>query len=106
MSGLEAFFEDDEYFVDPKIIEKIRRRRAQLLIHSYLYYVLDDILVPDETWQTWANELVELQKIHKKIHFYDDAFEDWNGDTGAFLPKDDWVTNMAERLLKLNEDKK
>lgn len=102
MSGLEAFF-DDEYFISPDLIEKIRRRRCQMLIHSYLYYVLDETLIPDETWQSWANELVELQKNHHKIKFYDDAFEGWTGDTGAFLPKDEWVTNMAERLLKLNE---
>jgi NAD-dependent DNA ligase len=35
------------------IQELIKRRRSQLLIHSYIYYVLDSNLITDHQWQDW-----------------------------------------------------
>ena len=43
------------------IEEKIRQRRSQMLIHSHIYYEMDDNIVDDHTWQRWADELAELQ---------------------------------------------
>ena len=43
------------------IKELIKRRRLQLLIHSYIYYELNDNIVSDATWSKWAMELVKLQ---------------------------------------------
>ena len=80
--------------------EKIRQRRSQMLIHSYLYYELDENIVSDDKWQQWADELVELQKQKMKIGFYDEAFADWTGASGAFLPSDNWVKERAKSLLK------
>lgn len=91
---------------DPKVndiqtlSEKIRQRRSQMLIHSYLYYELDENIVSDDKWQQWADELVELQKQKTKIGFYDEAFADWTGASGAFLPFDNWVKERAKSLLK------
>lgn len=84
------------------IIEKIRQRRAQMLVHSYLYYVLDDPLVDDATWQRWADELAALQRQHPDpIGFYDAEFADWSGDTGMHLPQDEWVLAKVARYRSL-----
>jgi len=82
--------------------EKIKQRRSQMLVHSYIYYQLNQSVVTDDTWQRWANELVKLQKSRRgpvKINWYDEAFADWDGSTGCHLPKDFWVHSIATRLL-------
>lgn len=79
--------------------ERIRQRRAQMLVHSFLYYEAADTLVTDHVWQRWADELAVLQRDHPgPIGFYDDAFADWDGSTGFHLPKDDWVCEKAQQL--------
>ena len=82
--------------------QKIRQRRAQMLVHSYIYYHLNDNIVSDDVWQKWANELVELQKKKKRIAFYDKEFSDWTGASGAFLPADQWIRRKAIALLDTN----
>jgi hypothetical protein len=107
MASLDAFFEQDED--DPMVnsvqtlSEKIRQRRIQMLVHSYLYYEMDENVVDDHKWQQWADELVVLQKQKMDIGFYDDAFRDWTGASGAFLPFDDWVKERAKKLLQLKQ---
>lgn len=110
---LDQFFEEEE---EPMVnsvqtlSEKIRQRRMQMIVHSYLYYVMDTNIVDDDTWQKWANELIELQQMWKTlgmtktIGFYDKEFEDWNGATGMHLPKDDWVKKRCEKLLQYREE--
>lgn len=96
-----------------QVKSKIRQRRSQMLVHSYIYYVLDDNMVSDDKWQQWANELRDLQKMYPnccKIEFYDKAFADWNGDTGAMLPlRDPYVIQKATYIYdywrKENEQK-
>ena len=80
--------------------EKIKQRRTQMMVHSYMYYTLDDTIVSDDKWQQWADELTELQKRKTKIGFYDKEFADWNGSTGMHLPKDKWIIDRAKKLLK------
>lgn len=71
-----------------------------MLIHSYLYYILDQPIVSDDDWQRWADELTELQHDHPEpINWYDDAFADWDGSTGMHLPQDQWVRDRAYKLL-------
>lgn len=79
--------------------EKIKQRRTQMLVHSYLYYTLDDTIITDEKWQQWADELTELQKQKSDIGFYDKEFGDWNGSTGMHLPSPAWIVNKAKKLL-------
>lgn len=87
------------------LYEKIKQRRTQMLVHSYLYYELDENVIDDHKWQQWADELVELHvmwdrfKAPSKVGFYDEAFADWTGASGAFLPFDEWVKKRAESLL-------
>lgn len=85
------------------IKQKIRQRRAQMLIHSCIYYELNDNVVSDDQWQKWADELQDLQ--HKnpdcvKIDFYDWEFRDWTGATGAHLNhREPWVLSKANWIL-------
>ena len=97
--GLDSFFENNQ-----TIKEKIKQRRAQMLIHSCIYYEMDSNIVDDHTWQKWADELEILQKENPdcvNIGFYDKHFLDWDGATGAHLPhRDRWVYNKALNLLR------
>lgn len=94
---LDSFF--DEPYVPP-LVDKIRQRRIQMLVHSYLYYVLDSPVISDDKWQQWADELTALQLHEKQIGFYDEEFADWDGSTGMHLPKDDWIDYRAKWLDK------
>ena len=83
--------------------ERIRQRRTQMLIHSYVYYQLGDSIVSDHDWQRWADELVTLQRDHPgAIGFYDAEFAGWDGSTGFHLPQDTWVSEKATHIRILN----
>ena len=72
-----------------------------MIIHSYLYYHLDQPIVSDDKWQSWANELVDLHKEYGlEYRFYDESFYEWDGSTGCHLPNNEWVINKANQLLK------
>ena len=108
MTVLGPFCNTYDVFQDKqlKIAEKIQQRRLQLLIHSCIYYELDQNFITDKKWDEWARELVKLQKdnpeISEKVIWYD-AFKDWDASTGAFLPlKDKWIINKAKNLLGCN----
>ena len=86
------------------IAEKIQRRRYQMLVHSYIYYELDNNLISDSQWSTWATELAELQSKYPEISnqvIYADDFEDWDGSTGAFLSYKDKPNIIATALSLL-----
>ena len=85
----------------------IQRRRLQMLIHSRIYYVLDENLITDAQFDEWGRELVQLQRdnpdIAKRVCFAE-AFKDWDASTGAFLPlKNKWVVRKAGQLLAIAE---
>jgi len=84
--------------------EKIKQRRAQMLVHSFLYYKMDSPVISDAQWQHWADELTGLQKeFSGKVDFYDRVFCDWDGSTGCHLPGDPWVETKARYVLSLCE---
>lgn len=91
--------------VDPAIAERIKRRRLQLLVHSCIYYELNQNLISDSTFDKWSVELLELQTRYPKISeqvCWHEAFEDWDASTGAYLPiRDTWVMSKALELLKI-----
>ena len=81
----------------------IRRRRAQMLVHSYLYYHADDSIISDDTWQMWADELTKLQTENPKcckINFHDIEFKDWDGSTGMHLPSNIMIQQRAEQVSR------
>lgn len=87
--------------MDDATRELIIRRRRQMMVHSYLYYWMDMPIISDELWQTWANELRDLQAAHPEpVDFYDHEFADWDGSTGMHLPRELWVRYAASLLLK------
>ena len=91
---------------EAKIYELIQQRRLQLLVHSRIYYVLNNNIISDKQFDEFAKELVKLQKdypqISKDVIFYD-AFKNWDGTTGFDLPLEDpWVVQKANQLLRRN----
>ena len=90
------------------IAEKIQRRRYQMLVHSYIYYELDNNIISDSQWSQWATELAELQSKYPEIAnqvIYAKDFEDWDGSTGAFLSykhKPNIITTARRLLQKPN----
>lgn len=52
---------------DLEIRSLISRRQRQLLVHSYLYYVLDESIVSDTDYDRWCEELVTLQTQHRDL---------------------------------------
>lgn len=89
--------------------ELIQRRRLQLLVHSCIYYILDDSIISDSTWSAWAAELVELQQKYPEIAetvCWHEAFSGFDGSTGFDLPlEDEWVLNKARYLQKRRKQK-
>ena len=88
MSGSLADLFDEPSVDKDKIKSLIKRRRAQLLIHSAIYYDLNDNIVSDDTWQSWAEELTVLQRDNPDcctLKYFDYDFSDWDGTTGAML---------------------
>lgn len=87
------------------IASLIQQRRLQMLVHSRLYYELNTNLISDTQFDNFANELAQLQQEYPEIACrvcYSQAFEDWDGSTGAFLPlNDDWVIHKTNHLLNL-----
>lgn len=89
--------------VDTSIKERIKQLRSQMLIHSYLYYWKDSPIISDDDWQRRANELRDLQKEYNTgIGWYDKEFEDWAGDTGCHLPRDEWVVSKSLYIYRLH----
>lgn len=83
--------------------ELIGRRRRQILVHSCLYYYMDTNLITDSVFDRWCVELVALTAEHPEIAekcVYHDAFEDFEGSTGVFLPYDtEEIIRAADTLL-------
>ncbi len=92
-----------------KIAEKIQQRRLQLLIHSCIYYHLNANVISDLVWDTWAKELVQLQKKYPDIAdkvWLSSEFKDWDASSGAFLPiTESWVIDKARRVLGYSASK-
>ena len=78
-----------------------------MLVHSRLYYELDEPLITDAEFDKRAKELAKLQAQYPEIAArvcYAKAFEGWDGSTGAFLPLNDaWAVKKANELIKIME---
>lgn len=87
-----------------EIRELINRRRRQILVHSIIYYRLNDSLISDEQWSEWALELEDLQDQFPDIArdcVYAEAFSDFDHSTGCNLPLDDpWGIRKATELME------
>ena len=85
------------------VAEKIKQRRLQMIVHSAIYYILNDNIISDAQWSQWANELKVLQENYPETAAkveYAEYFKDWDESTGFNLPiKEDWALNKARQLL-------
>ncbi len=87
---------------DEAILAKISQRRRQILVHSYIYYEMDDSVVSDAQWSQWAKELVwlsqEFPDISKKAPYYKE-FDGFDGSTGFDFKYDEKIKNRAAQLI-------
>ena len=92
-----------------KIRELINRRRRQILVHSIIYYRLNESLISDDIWSELALELENLQNKYPEIAatcVYADAFLNFDHSTGCNLPLDDpWGLAKARQLLSISYGK-
>lgn len=74
-----------------------------MLVHSYIYYELNQNIVSDHKWAEWAKELQELQQKYPKesaeVEEYE-QFKDWDGSSGAFLKFGENIKTVAKILLE------
>lgn len=87
----------------------ITRRRRQILLHSYIYYELNDNLIDDVTWSKWALDLEHLQSIFTEesaAALYYEEFKDFDHSTGAGLDyfKSE-IIDVAKLLIKYRDGK-
>lgn len=85
-----------------EIAAKISQRRRQILVHSIIYYRLDDSIIPDYKWGDWAKELAELQEQYPEIAAQcplADEFKDFFRFSGYYLPLGDPHYSAAARWL-------
>ena len=95
--------------MNKKAYAKIQQRRLQMLVHSYIYYELNENIISDATWSRWAKELEKLQKKYPKTSKkvpYHEQFKNWDGSSGAFLDFDDKIIGTANYLLDMRDQKK
>lgn len=82
------------------VINRVQHLRRLMLVHSCIYYELDDSIVSDHQWTEWAQELYRIQHwFGHWFNFYDALFAGWNGSTGHHLKYDADVIRVARRLL-------
>lgn len=70
-------------------LELINRRQRQVLVHSFIYYQMNENVISDHTFDRWCKELVELRRNHPKEHaasIYVRDFADFDGSSGFDLP--------------------
>lgn len=86
------------------VAEKIKQRRLQMIVHSAIYYILNDNIISNAQWSQWANELKVLQENYPETAAdveYAEYFKDWDASTGFNLPiNEDWALNKARQLLR------
>lgn len=92
------------------IREVIKQRRRQILVHSFLYYQLNENVISDHQFDKFCNDLVDLQmkfpKESKEVEYYD-AFKDFDGSSGYDLPySDPDIQNAGLHLLDIHRRNK
>lgn len=95
--------------LDIKVMQKIRQRRLQMLVHSCIYYRMNTNIVCDDDFDRWNKELRELHekypKESQKVR-YAEHFKDWVGRVsgGSHLPiTDPYIVDKAIRLINYHE---
>lgn len=84
--------------------ERIEQLRRQIVVHSCLYYELNQNIISDQEFDDRAYELATLQKAYPDVSLavpYElEAFKRFDGSTGFDLPIRNLRTlTLAESLL-------
>lgn len=84
---------------------RIKALRLQIMIHSIIYYEMNDNIISDAEWSKRAMGLVELQKANPSVStVFDEAFKDFDGSTGFHLLSyaDDAARGKARYLCEIS----
>lgn len=94
------------------VADKIRMLQRWILVQSYIYYYMDDNIIPDRMYDMNAQQLIQLQKENREIKtIYSYAFKDFEGGTGFDLYKKlkpshkNIIIRDAELALKLSKQR-
>lgn len=92
--------------MNEQIVELIKRRRLQTLIHAIVYYKFNESILSDAEWTKRAKQLVELQKEYpqesKEAPLFD-MFCDFDYSTGMNLvyKADEKAIGKAKYLIEM-----
>ena len=89
------------------VAELLNRRRRQILVHSIIYYKMDDNLISiapgRHGLRSWKSFRRSTPDIAAKVP-YAEEFKDFDHSTGMNLPLDDpWTVNKARQLLAMKD---
>lgn len=92
------------------LLEWMNRRQRQILVHSFLYYQLNENIIDDSTFDRWSKELYEAMQenpeVAKRSAFYK-GFLEFDGSSGYDLPfavPD--IQSTGYKLLKIHAEKR
>lgn len=94
---------------EQRVREKIAQRRRQIIVHSTLYYAMNESTIPDERFDRFAKHLIKLQQafpeISEQVEYMRDEFRGYDVPTGFHLPHDDPQALAVARWLLWYRDK-
>lgn len=102
-----ALFDKSKLCKANDIMEKINRRRRQILVHSAIYYEFNKNIISDFTFDEWCRDLVNLHAKYQKESknaVFQDVYKNWTGFSGYDLLKGQagqWAIRKAEYLLSI-----
>lgn len=98
------------YWSDKLKCEYLQR---QIIVHSIIYYELDDNVISDKEYDTMCKQLIKIQKGMKKSEYkkteYYYVFKDFTGETGFYLydglnkHDKEHLLNIAYRVIRLRK---
>lgn len=78
------------------IASLIRRRRRQILVHSCMYYRLNENIIPDYVYDGWARELALLHEKYPEISQTVEYHEYFRGFTSETVSGFDLPYHLPE----------
>lgn len=82
----------------------IERRRRQILVHSFIYYELNDNFISDSEFDRFCEELVALQEEFPELSKLGEEynnFKDFDGSSGYdLLYRQPWIESVASGLQR------
>lgn len=89
---------------DLSVQEYINFLQRYIIVHSYIYYELNDNLISDREYDAKAKELVMLKERYsdewKNSEYYKQFSDDYNGSTG-FTFYNDLNNHQKEIILSI-----